>query len=468
MTLAERDHEYRYCQSAARASHLRGARGDNLHVRAPLRTVACAGALCLASIAACSGDSGSKVPTIKIGVDFPLSGDEGQAGTPALNGVRFYVHQHPTLEGFNIVVSARDDAVKGAHDPGLGARNIAAFISDPEVKGVVGPFDSSVARAAISPANAANLALISPSASSRCLTKDPFLPAGLNPTRQAIACTAAGMPAPASLRPTNVNNFFRLVTTDDLQGAAAAEYGYKDLKLLRVAVLSDHEAYGQSLASSFRARFNKLGGLVVAQLDFAPSPTLDLTAFFNLAKKEQAQAIYFGGVTANNGCKIRAQMAAVFGAGATTPYLGGSGIAEDPTCVRDAGSNAAGIYATVPAVNPDELPAAKTVITAFKAEYKNAWDYGAYTILAYDATAVLYDALGRAIRAAGGKAPTRPDVVAQLASTKAFQGATGTFGFDAEGDTTLRVVSIYEATSPDPASPWRRAGAVDYSAKLPY
>jgi branched-chain amino acid transport system substrate-binding protein len=468
MTLAERDHEYRYCRKTTRASHHRGARSDNLRVQAQLRTVACVATCCIVSLGACSGDSGSKSPTIKIGVDLPLSGAEGQAGTPTLNGVRFYVHQHPTLEGFDVVVSPRDDAVKGVHDPALGARNVAAFVADREVLGVIGPFDSSVARAAIPPANAANLALISPSASSRCLTKDPFLPAGLNPTRQAIACTAASLPEPASLRSTKVNNFFRLVTTDDLQGAAAADFGYKDLKLLRVAVLSDHEAYGQALASSFRARFTKLGGLVVAQLDFAPSPTLDLTAFFSQAKKEQAQAIYFGGVTANNGCTIRAQMAAVFGAGATIPYLGGSGIAEDPACVRDAGSNSAGIYATVPAISPDELPAAKTVISAFKAEHPNAWDYGAYTMLAYDATAVLYDALGRAIRAAGGKAPARADVVTQLASTKAFQGATGTFGFDADGDTTLRVVSIFEATSPDPASPWRRAGAVDYTAKLPY
>jgi hypothetical protein len=30
------------------------------------------------------------------------------------------------------------------------------------------------------------------------------------------------------------------------------------------------------------------------------------------------------------------------------------------------------------------------------------------------------------------------------------------------------VVSIFEVTSSDPAAPWRFAGAVDYSAKLPY
>jgi ABC-type branched-subunit amino acid transport system substrate-binding protein len=154
-------------------------------------------------------------------------------------------------------------------------------------------------------------------------------------------------------------------------------------------------------------------------------------------------------------------MAAVFGAGAAVPYLGGSGIAQDPACVRAAEGNAAGIYATVPVTDPEQVAASQPVIAAFKAQYRNSWDYGAYTILAYDATAILYNAIDRAITDAGGKLPTRQTVTANV-------GADKTVGFDGAGDTTHRVVSIFEATSSDPAVPWRFAGAVDYSAKLPY
>jgi branched-chain amino acid transport system substrate-binding protein len=310
--------------------------------------------------------------------------------------------------------------------------------------------------------------MISPSTSTRCLTKEPLLPAVLNPTRVAIGCQAAGLPLPSDLRPAKIDNFFRLATTDDLQGAAAADFGFTNLHLLRVAVLSDHEIYGQALAASFRARFTKLGGLVVAHLDFTPSTSLDLSAFMKQAKGDGAQAIYFGGVTANGGCSIRARMASVFAPGEGAAYLGGDGIAEDPACVRDAGTNAAGIYATVPVVDPDQVASAKSTIAAFKAKYRNAWDYGAYTILAYDATALLYDALDRAIKAAGGKAPARLDVVTQLAATKDFQGVSGPIGFDADGDTAYPVVSIFESTGSDPAAPWRWAGVIDYSTKLPY
>jgi branched-chain amino acid transport system substrate-binding protein len=435
-------------------------------VRRSLRSIACIGALCVLPIAACSsGDSGPKAG-IKIGVDLPLSGVEGRAGTPTLNGVRFFVRQHPTLDGLNVAISAQDDSVNGVHNAKLGAQNVTTLVNDPLVLGIIGPFDSSVARVAIPIANRAHLAMISPSASDQCLTKTVFVPAGLSPAHRAVACNEVGLPMPADLRPSKVNNFFRLVSTNDLQGAAAADFGYNNLHLLRVAVLSDHEAYGQALASGFRTRFNKLGGLVVSYQDVAPAAYLNLATFFTQARKDGAQAVYFGGSTVNHACSIRAQMASVFGAAA--PYLGGDGIAEDPACVRDAGSSAAGIRATVPAIDPEQTPSAKSAISAFKAAYPNPADFGPYTMLAYDATAVLYDAIDKALKAAGGKFPGRAEVVAKLAATTAFAGVTGTFGFDAAGDTTHRIVSIYESQSSDPGAGWPWIGEIDYSAKLPY
>jgi ABC-type branched-subunit amino acid transport system substrate-binding protein len=161
-------------------------------------------------------------------------------------------------------------------------------------------------------------------------------------------------------------------------------------------------------------------------------------------------------------------MAAVFGAGAAAPFLGGDGIAEDPSCIRDAGTNATGIYATVPAFDADRVDSAQPVISAFKAAYRKASDYGAYTIAAYDAAAVLYDAMDRAIKSNAGKLPARAQVLTDLAGTTAFQGATGKFGFDAAGDTTLRVISIFEPTGSDPAQPWTWVHTIDYSAALPY
>jgi branched-chain amino acid transport system substrate-binding protein len=435
-----------------------------------VRATAMSAAACLMSLVACSSGAPAPNPAtiIKIGLDLPLTGVEGQAAAPALNGVMFYVHRHPKLDGFTVVVVARDDAAGGTPSSSRGVDNVHAFIADSHVLAMVGPFDSSVARSEIPVANEAHLAMVSPTTGNRCLTKEPFLPAGLNPTRTAISCSAAGVPPPTALRPAGFNNYFRLSSTDDLQGPAAADFGYGTLHLLRVAVISDGEAYGQALAASFRARFTRLGGTVVSRVDFDPSASVDLTSFMQKAKQDGAQGIYFGGTAANKGCILRAQMAAVFGAGAAAPLLGGDGIAEDPACVRDAGTNAVGIYATVPAVDADHVDSAQPVIAAFKAAYRKSSDYGAYTIAAYDAAGVVYDALDRAIKANAGKLPTPDQVLTAFAGTTSYDGATGKFGFDAAGDTTLRVISIFEPAGSDPGVPWSYAHTIDYSAALPY
>jgi ABC-type branched-subunit amino acid transport system substrate-binding protein len=203
-------------------------------------------------------------------------------------------------------------------------------------------------------------------------------------------------------------------------------------------------------------------------VDYDPSANADLTSFMQKANRDGAQGVYFGGSAANKGCVLRAQMAAVFGTGAAAPLLGGDGIAEDPACIRDAGTNAAGIFATVPAVDPDQVDSARTVIAAFKAAYPRASDYGAYTVAAYDAAGVVYGALDRAIKAGAGKLPARGQVLTQLAATTAYPGATGNLGFDSAGDTTLRVISIFEAPGADPDAPWSLAHIIDYSATLPY
>ena len=409
---------------------------------------------------------GGPAQVIRIGVDLPLTGAEARAAMPALNGIRYYVQQHPTLDGFAIVLSASDDSTGGLPDPNRGADNVRAFREDPLVAAVIGPFDSNVARAEIPVTNSALLAMVSPVTSSPCLTQDVYLPAALSLSHAAVTCKDAGLPAANDLHTSGSNNYFRLAPTDQLQGPAAADHLFKTLQLFRAAVISDHEAYGQALANSFTTRYTKLGGSVVGRLDLDSSA--DPVAFLRKMRADGAQAVYYGGVTANRGCAIRAEMLDAFGTDVTIPFLGGDGIAEDPACVRDAGANFAGMYATVPAVDPSVLPSAAPVITGFKSAYPNPSDYGRYTVIAYDAAAVVYDAIDRAITASGGTRPARALVLAMLAATSGLGGATGTIRFDANGDTTHRVISIVESPHIDRTAPWLAAGSVDYSAALPY
>jgi hypothetical protein len=52
--------------------------------------------------------------------------------------------------------------------------------------------------------------------------------------------------------------------------------------------------------------------------------------------------------------------------------------------------------------------------------------------------------------------------------TSDFQGASGAIGFDAAGDNTSRIVSVFEPTGSEPRTPWKLVTAVDYSKALPY
>jgi branched-chain amino acid transport system substrate-binding protein len=411
---------------------------------------------------ACGGNTPSESTKgeISIGVDLPISGAEGSQGLPTLNGVKYAVQTKGTVDGFKLSVDSKDDSVNGTHDAQKGAQNVRDLISNSKVLGMIGPFNSSVARAEIPITNAANLTMISPANTNQCLTKNVYIPTSLGAPKD-VTCKDAGLPAPADLRPNGKNNYFRVATTDDLQGPAVADYLYDQLKTTTVAVLSDNEVYGKGIADTFAARFVKKGGKVVDRQDFDAKNTNDFKTFLQRFKSKGAQAVFFGGVTANKGCVIRNQMAGIFDP--KTPFLGGDGIAQDPTCVKDAGSNNQNIYGAVATVDPSKVPTAASAIAGFQKAFPNKSDYGSYTIAAYDATNILIAAIDRAIKANNGNMPTRDAVRAEVAKTSNYQGATGVTSFDPNGDTSAKIVSLYQSpTSGKAEDDWAWVYAVDF------
>src|ERR1700676_518427 len=112
---------------------------DNHSVRSLLRATTATSIALLLGLPACSGaDAGaSSTKTIAIGADLPLTGSEGAAGLSTLNGVRFFVHSHPTLDGFNLAVDARDDPYSAARDTSRGVANVQAWIAQAQVLAVI-------------------------------------------------------------------------------------------------------------------------------------------------------------------------------------------------------------------------------------------------------------------------------------------------------------------------------------------
>jgi branched-chain amino acid transport system substrate-binding protein len=117
----------------------------------------------------------------------------------------------------------------------------------------------------------------------------------------------------------------------------------------------------------------------------------------------------------------------------------------------------------VATVDASQRPDAKATIDAFKAAFPNASDYGAYTMPAYDCAQVLFAAIHKAIQANGGNMPSRQQVLDQMSKTD-YTGALGHTSFDDKGDTTNKVVTVYEAKG-SPVD-WASVKAFDYTNGL--
>jgi branched-chain amino acid transport system substrate-binding protein len=389
------------------------------------------------ALAACGGGSGTggnaNKGTIKIGIDLPISGNDASDGKPAENGALFAIKQANDaggIEGYKIEAFPLDDvsATAGKHDPQQGATNVKQFIADSKVLAMIGPFNSNVARAEMPLAGATDagpLAMISPSNTGECLT-------------QQHSYCANG--EPASLHPAGKTNYFRVCTTDNIQGPALADYAATKLGKKNVYILDDRETYGKGVADNFEKEFKAKGGTVAGHDGFDGSTTTDFKSFLTKAKSKNVDLVFFGGTTSNKGGVIRSQMKGIL----DVPYLGADGI-SNAQFLTDAGANADGTTYSVAAVNADKLPSAAQFLTDFKKAYPKADDYGAYTANAYDAAKIEIQAIGAAIKANNGNVPTRQQVIDQIAKVD-YNGVIGHTTFDANGDTTNRIISFYTIT----------------------
>jgi len=376
---------------------------------------------------------------VKIGIELPLSGADLPNGEPTLNGVKLALAQIP-VPGFNVTLNVQDDAVNGVHDPQQGAKNIRTLVNDASVMGVVGPFNSNVAKAEIPIGNAAGLVQCSPANTNISLTKPEF---------------GAG-----DLRKTNPDKiaYVRVATTDDIQGAAGADIAYTIVKARKAFVIDDTETYGKALSDQFVATFTKLGGTVIGGSSHGvpKSGQGDFTSLLSLAKKDSPDFVFFGGVTATGGGLLRKQMVTA-GMGAI-PMGGGDGLSDGAASVKGSFLNLAGdqgdpnTYMTVAATHDIPNP------TKLAADYKAMFgaEPGAYSASGYACAQVILEALKNV---GADRAKIRAYVTDPSHS---YDTVLGKFQFDKNGDTTQRIISDYTF---DPGTKdWKFVSQKDFGA----
>jgi branched-chain amino acid transport system substrate-binding protein len=374
-------------------------------------------------LSACSGSSsGNK--TIKIGITLPLSGSSLASAGPARDGALLAIKEANaagTVKGYTLAADILDHSVNGQYDAQQGAKDMTTLVSDTGVMGVVGPFNSAVAKVQIPISNQAGLLQCSPANTNPDLTKGD---------------------AGKQLRTANPDkiNYIRVATTDDIQGPAVATYAYQDLGLKKVAIIDDLSVYGKGIADAFAAQFTKLGGTVVDR-EGADPKTSDYSPILTKFASLNPDSVFFGGVTANGGGLARKQMSQA-GLG-SIPFLGGDGIQDQNGGVQGsfiniAGAAAANSYSSVAAIH--DIPGAADFATKYQAEYKA--DPGAYSASGYACAQIIIAALATA--ATKGDI-TRENVrAAGVDTTTTFQTVLGPVQFDAVGDTSQKIISLYK------------------------
>ncbi|MCC5478124.1 branched-chain amino acid ABC transporter substrate-binding protein [Streptomyces sp. NPDC059680] len=358
------------------------------------------------------GDSGNV--TVTIGVDAPLTGQNSATGLGIQYGAQIAVddaNKNKTVPGVTFKIKPLDDKAI----PATGQQNATQLVSDKTVLGVVGPLNSGVATQMQQVFATANLVEISPS------NTNPELTQGKNwQTNKS--------------RP--FKTYFRTATTDELQGAYAADYAYNGIHAKKAFVVDDKQTYGAGLSKIFTEQFTKQGGKVIGT-DHVNTGDRDFSTLVTKIKNSGADLLYYGGQYDESEVLTKQ----LKDAGAKIPLFGGDGMFT-PTYIKTAGKAAEGDLVTSIGVPVDTLPAAKTFVDTYKAK-KYPGDYGTYGSYAYDAATAIIKAVGQVVK--DGKLPSdaRAQIVDAVQKTS-FDGISGKISFDQYGDTTNKQLTVYQ------------------------
>ena len=356
---------------------------------------------------------GQATKTVKIGVIAPLSGDQSPIGTGIRNGVDLAIKQANEagkIEGWTIEMAAEDDTANA----NVGAQAASKLASDDEVVGVVGTYNSSVALQVAPILGRVNIVQVSPGNTATELTG-----------RNDLANQKRQFP-----------NYFRVSTTDDIQGPFAATYALGDLKAKDVAVIHDKKTYGQGITDAFKQRFTEGGGQVLTTETINPGDK-DFSAILSKIKPLQPDLIFYGGEFPEASL-ITSQAKQQ---GITVPLMGGDGIYSEQyfETAKEAG---VGDLATSIGAPTDQLASARAFVQAYEAE-DYAEPYGGFGSYAFDAANVIIEALAKVLP---GK--DRIDDAVRRAVIDAVQetdmdGITGKVSFDEFGDATTKILTVY-------------------------
>ncbi len=335
--------------------------------------------------------------SVKIAFQGPLSGDNAQLGINEVNAVQLAVDQanKNNTYGFQVTLLKSDDV----GDPAKAPAAATTIQQDPAVMGVVGPSFSGATKAVGASYDAANLVLISPSATNPTLTSQGF------------------------------KSFHRVVPPDSLEGKLAGDW--LATKAKNVFVIDDLSDYGKGAADAVEEELKAKGVKTTRQ--GVDAKTTDYSVIAQTVKASGADAMFYGGYDAQAALLAKALKATSYPGVVMTGNGGKSSV-----FTKNAGDSGNKWYFSCGCLDATVAPSAKAFTDAYQAAFSTP--PSTYSPEAYDAT----NALLTAIKSVKDKGNVTRQAVFDAVKSVDYKGITTQIKFEANGEVQQQVINLYQ------------------------
>jgi branched-chain amino acid transport system substrate-binding protein len=392
---------------------------------------------CVLVIAACGssskssssktgGTTSSSGNTIDIYSSLPLQGATSAQTIPTVNGMKLALSQAGGKAGsFTVNYISLDDstAATGNWDPSRCAANARQAATDSKTVIYLGEFNSGCSEVSIPILNQGMVPQVSPANTYVGLTtNDPGSAPG----------------EPQKYYPSGTRTYLRIVPRDSIQAASDLE-AMKEAGCTKIAVANDKEAYGAGLAQQVELGKSFYGLTVVSNTGIDPKAP-NYRSYASTVKGQGADCFFFAGVTANGGVQIVKDVNAAI---PTAKIFGADGVCTSAWTNAKMGGVPASIdplmQCTVATLDLKAYPGGKAFLAAYNAKYGVA-NPDPYSIYGYEAMKLALDT----IASLGSQGNSKTAVLHALFAITARNSVIGTYGFDKNGDTTLKSYGLYK------------------------
>jgi branched-chain amino acid transport system substrate-binding protein len=394
-----------------------------------LAVVGCSSSGSSSSSAGGGSSSSASGKTVDIYSSLPLQGASTSQTNPMVNGIKLALSQAGGKAGqWTVNYQSLDDstAAAGAWDPGQTAANARKVATDPKAVYYIGEFNSGASQVSIPILNQAGIPQVSPANTYIGLTTN-------------LPGSAPG--EPQKFYPTGTRTYLRIVPIDSIQ-AASGLIAMKNAGCTKVAVANDKQAYGAGLAKLLELEKGSYGITITSNTGIDPT-TPNFRSYASTIQGQGADCFYFAGITANGAVQITKDVHAAI---PKAKIFGGDGICSDSYTNAAKGGVPASIdpliQCTVATLNLASYPGGKDFLAAYQAKYGTA-NPDPYAIYGYEVMKLGLDTIAKL----GAQGNSKSDVLKALFATTARNSVLGTYGFDKNGDTTLKAYGLYKVGS---------------------